>query len=149
MASADKLFSQQVYGREIITVLADKLWTGPNGSPNNPHPKDHYDYGFAYRHRDYCGVGLAFVNGILKMQEVYDGYFMNDTDLKIYMTWKFDEKGKFVDLMSAQSDFTLSGFDSKSMFVEDDVSRRGNQRISLDRIRAFIRAETLMDGWNL
>ena len=147
VGNAEQNFSPQLYGREIVIKLADKLWNGPNGSLNKPHPQFHYDYGFAYRHRDYCGVGLAFVDGVLKIQEVFDGYFMQGPDVKIFKTWNYEQKENFIDFMSIQSDYTLSGFDSSSEFYENDASSRGNQRLSLKRINAFVMAKTLKESW--
>jgi hypothetical protein len=140
-------FSSKLFGRELIIKLADKLWSGPNGSINKPHLQFHYDYGFAYRHRDYCGVGLAFVCGILKIQEVFDGYFMQGPNVKIFKEWNYEQQENFIDFMSVQSDYTLSGFDNASIFYEDRDFFRGNQRLSLQRITAFVAAKNLEEGW--
>jgi hypothetical protein len=89
---------------------------------------------FCHQHRDYCGVGIFYTptpTKTIRISHVYDGY-PEDT------ITEFHTEQDFVDWLSIQSDYTLSGINERlpSFFIN-------NQRITRSRLEAFIKASIL------
>lgn len=82
-------------------------------------------------HRDYCGKGLAFVDGKFLYGSVNDGYLDN-----VDMEWVDDKE--FVEWLASQSDWSLSGIDSTLPGYEKEPFGRNNQRITKDRLEDFV-----------
>jgi len=78
-----------------------------------------------YQHRDYCGVGLIFEKDRFSYVRVYDGDPVED--LKT-----FEDEVAFVEWLSVQTNNSLHGYD------EENTSYRGNQRLTLDQLEAFV-----------
>jgi hypothetical protein len=78
-----------------------------------------------FDHRDYCGIGLTWQERQFQYGRVFDGYKM-----KPLLT--FDSQHDLVDWLAAQTNKSLSGID------EIDLSYRNNQRITIERLLAFV-----------
>lgn len=78
-------------------------------------------------HRDYCGVGLFFHNtGNFTVSYVMDGFC--DTTIR-----DFQNEDAFVEWLSVQSDYTMSG-------VNDNLDDfyLNNQRITREKLEGYI-----------
>ena len=75
-------------------------------------------------HRDYCGIGLNFDRGTYVMGECYDGYPCGASQSS--ESWRSTDE--FVTWLAAQSDHALGN--------------PGNQRITLERLTAFVSGST-------
>mmetsp|Transcript_20314 Transcript_20314/g.63686 ORF Transcript_20314/g.63686 Transcript_20314/m.63686 type:complete len:229 (-) Transcript_20314:96-782(-) len=110
------------YGVDLARLVADTLEQGSN---------------LAYEHRDYCGIGLSFdtAKGFL-MGEVNDGYPVGfqGSDLGVQNIWH--NKGEFVQWLSLQSDYSLSGYALTN--PEGCAWIQGNQRITRERLEEFV-----------
>lgn len=92
-------------------------------------------HALCYGHRDYCGMGLVFVDGHFCYGEVWDGQ-MEDFD-KLAKGGEnarlFSGKDAFVDWLSRQTDESLSrGRDTHDFY-------RHNQTLDRERLVAFVR----------
>lgn len=93
----------------------------------------------ANKHPEYCGIGLQHTNGVFIVSEVFDGELFNETQ---YIQARqrgdqpefaaFHSRAEFVAWLAQQSDESLSGKDLPQEWL------RGNQRLSLGRLQAFI-----------
>ena len=92
----------------------------------------------AYGHRDYCGMGLRFAAGVYLYGEVHDGDLPAENEP---FPWTegadnerliFRSRAEFVDWLAAQSDASLSGRELAKEWL------RGNQRLTLERLRRFV-----------
>ena len=80
-----------------------------------------------YNHRDYCGMGLVGGEDHFKYVEVWDG------GLDEIRSWASEKD--FVEWLSSQSDFALSGADPMEQL---SVFKQGNQRITRARLQEFV-----------
>jgi len=79
------------------------------------------------QHRDYCGVGLFFHDtGNFTISYVMDGF----CDTTIH---DFQNEDAFIEWLSVQSDYTMSG-------VDDDLGDfyLNNQRITREKLESYI-----------
>ena len=89
-------------------------------------------------HRDYCGHGLHFADGEIRLLEVSDGWVF---DAPIVKSWP--KKEEFVAWLSRQSDYSLAGADPKeSELFTDDRFALNNQRLTRRRLRDFVDRRT-------
>ncbi len=114
--------SKEPFGSELASAVADHFW-------NNQQE----DFGMVYRHRDYCGISLAWQGGKLSLCPTNDGFL----EFPI-MQWSKTQKKIFSVWLAHQSDYSLSGHDVSSKFYEPDEFFRGNQRINAARLREFL-----------
>lgn len=95
----------------------------------------------AFNHRDYCGMGLQYIDGVFMYAEVQDGYLPTLNNLQgdrqsgamanmQYLL--FYTRAEFIDWLASQSDHTLSGNDIADEFM------RNNQRLTIKRLQEFI-----------
>jgi hypothetical protein len=119
------------YGEALASRVADRLECGD---------------ALSYRHREYCGVGLRFVEPQFIYGEAFDGVVLTPDDLRASGTNPaniehvvFNSRTAFVTWLAAQSDESLSGNDSPSEWL------RGNQRITRARLESFARGERIPD----
>lgn len=82
-------------------------------------------YSLGYGHRDYCGMGLEYKEGIYYYGELWDGY-MGEPLLK----WPV--KDDFVNWLAQQSDTSLARLEAKEQFYW------GNQTITRQRLKALV-----------
>jgi hypothetical protein len=110
-------------GRELAEKVADKLETGV--------PLRH-------AHRDYCGMGLAVLDGVFVYAEVNDGHLSGGAgDLSYRQNddierREFASRAQFVAWLAAQSDESLSGRELPNPGLHD------NQRITVARLHDFL-----------
>lgn len=92
----------------------------------------------AYRHRDYCGVGLRYADKEYICGEVFEGDLPSRQEIKSWPGAErmerstFSTRADFVAWLGEQSDESLSG---KQL---PDTFSRNNQRLSLERLRQFV-----------
>ena len=92
----------------------------------------------AYSHRDYCGIGLRFVDQVFVCGEVNDGELPSPKEVAYWQEGGnfeqkiFDSKEEFVQWLAAQTDESLSGKNLEQEWL------RNNQRLSISRLRAFV-----------
>ena len=90
-----------------------------------------------YCHRDYCGVGLRYHNGIFIYDESHDSTIATEDDL---VQWQaqpstqrktFSSRPLFIAWLASQTDESLSGAELKlsNRFVAN------NQRLTIQRLR--------------
>ncbi len=87
----------------------------------------------AYQHRDYCGIGLLFADGIFVCGEVYDGILGVTAWDSTCEHQTFTREADFVRWLASQSDESLSGNALKNNF------QHNNQRLTIARLREFVR----------
>jgi len=130
---SDRLFrsvietSTDVYGTELATSVADRLQRGDI---------------LSYRHRDYCGTGLRFVEGNFIYGEVVDGELPSEAQLLAWTTKPsnmertvFSSRSSFIEWLATQSDATLAGNGLQPAWLIQ------NQRITGQRLRSFAAGE--------
>ncbi|HEY1051893.1 MAG TPA: hypothetical protein VGE39_19110 [Prosthecobacter sp.] len=92
-------------------------------------------HALCYGHRDYCGMGLAFVQGRFCYGEVWDGQ-VEDLE-KLAQGGEnarvFEDAGAFVDWLAQQTDESLSRSRDENDFY------RHNQTLDRERLVAFVR----------
>jgi hypothetical protein len=92
----------------------------------------------AYNHRDYCGVGLRFADGIYVYGAVYDGYLPTAIEAKDYDSSSneerrhFHSRESFVAWLAIQSDVSLSGTELSNSWLWY------NQRLIIARLTEFV-----------
>ncbi len=85
-------------------------------------------------HRDFCGHGLIRTSDGVKLCDVHDGGLGTGEAI---MHWTSEEA--FVAFFAAQSDFSCSGWDmSEPAFATDDEWYRNNQRLTREKLLAFV-----------
>ncbi|MBP5987254.1 MAG: hypothetical protein KA538_08725 [Azonexus sp.] len=114
-------------GRQVAEAVAERLERGDT---------------LAYSHRDYCGVGLRYVDGEYICGEVADGELPSSQQLR---TWRQDERSRewkaftsrreFIEWLSQQTDDSLNGNDLSDTWLI------GNQRLTLVRLLAFAKGQ--------
>lgn len=77
-----------------------------------------------YDHRDYCGMGLTWVNGKFLYGKIYDGF-------QVQATHEFDNEQRFVEWLAEQSDASLDGSEEGDFY-------KNNQRITRARLFEFV-----------
>ncbi|WP_205509611.1 hypothetical protein [Longitalea arenae] len=80
-----------------------------------------------YGHRDYCGMGLEFRDGIYYYGELWDGFMMEPT-----LQWP--SKQDFVEWLAQQSDASLARLEAADAFYW------GNQTITRKRLLELLNA---------
>ncbi|WP_338845399.1 hypothetical protein V8J88_16940 [Massilia sp. W12] len=90
------------------------------------------------QHPEYCGIGLAMIDGQFVCAEVYDGQITTPQqaqNMRIQGQQPeclvFATETEFITWLAAQSDHSLSGHDLAHEWA------RGNQRLTLARLQAF------------
>lgn len=113
----DNRLSHAGFGTDLMISVARRLSTGKT---------------FYNCHKEYCGHGLHFKDGIYCLVSVYDG-----VDFENIAEWKSAES--FVQFFSKQSDFTCSGADQQCcLFRTDDPWRMFNQTITKAELEKFV-----------
>lgn len=122
-AGTIKNLDRSVIGRELAAAVAEQLL------------KHNGKTGIWFSHRDYCGHGLIFQDRQFRLVVVHDGYATEEPVLK---EWK--DAVAFVDWLSKQSDFSLSGADpqQKELFTTDCFSLN-NQRLTRKRLKDYVK----------
>jgi hypothetical protein len=95
------------FGRQLAEAVARKLQTYP----------------LCNSHRDYCGMGLEFRDGVYCYGEVYDG--------GLDPVLRFTSSEAFVEWLSKQSDASLGRLEEK------DPWYWGNQTLNRERLEGF------------
>lgn len=78
-------------------------------------------------HRDYCGMGLWFIQGHYCYDESWDG---QPPDLEFMLAPNtrggrvFAERAAFVEWLAAQSDHSLAGFEKEGFFHQNSTITR-------------------------
>jgi hypothetical protein len=118
---------KQPFGRDLAMRAANKLYSEKEGC-----------FGIGNVHQLWCGHRLAWHKGNLVIGGTNDGYFEYNTSF--IKQWKVDEKEEFIEWLSKQSDYSLSGWDENSEgFHETDMFYRNNQRITRERLEDFVK----------
>jgi hypothetical protein len=93
----------------------------------------------AHKHPEYCGVGLQHANGAFIVSEVFDGELFSESQYANACQRgerpefaAFHSRAEFVAWLAQQSDESFSGKDLPQEWL------RGNQRLSLTRLREFV-----------
>ncbi|MBP1650683.1 MAG: hypothetical protein H6Q26_840 [Bacteroidetes bacterium] len=97
------------YGVELAEKVAERLLTA----------------NFGFGHRDYCGMGLEYRNGVYYYGGLWDG-IMDDKVLS------FTAKAEFVSWLAGQSDAGMARLN------EADAFYWGNQTVTRQRLQEFI-----------
>jgi hypothetical protein len=115
---------QDPIGFDLAAQVADRLLDG---------------HVLAERHPEYCGTGLAFVEGVFVHAEVYDGEILAPSAAarmgqsgQAVECEVFAGREAFVAWLAAQTDEALSGL------AQSDAWRQGNQRVTTARLRDFV-----------
>jgi hypothetical protein len=82
------------------------------------------NYSLGYGHRDYCGMGLEYREGVYRYGELWDGYMMEPL-------LKWSSKEDFINWLAQQSDASLARLEAKDSFYW------GNQTITRQRLKAL------------
>jgi len=93
------------FGRELAQSVADRVQNGAE---------------YHETHRDYCGMGLFYVDGLFVYGTVVDGWLAK-------RVLEFETKEKFVSWLSEQSDDSLDGKENGSFDYK-------NQRITRSKL---------------
>ncbi|MDX2254377.1 MAG: hypothetical protein NW214_02575 [Pseudanabaenaceae cyanobacterium bins.39] len=118
--------SSGTVGIELAQAVANKLEQG---------------FVLAFNHRDYCGMGLQYTDGVFIYAEVQDGFLPKIDNLRgdlqngamtniQYLL--FYTRAEFIDWLASQSDHTLSGSEIADEFI------RNNQRLTVKRLQEFV-----------
>lgn len=95
----------------------------------------------AYQHRDYCGIGLRYVDQAYARGEVFDGVLPSPTEVKAWqesaaVEWMaFASRPAFVAWLAKQCDDSLSGQHLPQTLAHD------NQRLSIERLKKFVNGQ--------
>jgi len=108
------------YGKKISRSVSKKLKQSVNEY-----------YGIYFSHRDYCGIGIFFKNGIFILSTVYDGYGIDE------VIAEFDSETEFINWLSNQNDQSMSFYGEKF----------NNQTITKLRLDWFLE-ENYSPVWN-
>ena len=121
--------SRKPFGEDLAESLAAMLCYK---AANRRYPDD----GIYNHHRDYCGHGLMFFDEAFHLIEVQDG---RPRESKILASWR--DGAEFVAFWARQSDYSCSGADPDAgPLYSPRRSNRNNQRITRQRIEAFVTA---------
>jgi hypothetical protein len=82
-------------------------------------------YSLGYGHRDYCGMGLEYRDGVYQYGELWDGYMMEPL-------LKWSSKEDFINWLAQQSDASLARLEAKESFYW------GNQTITRQRLKTLV-----------
>ena len=82
-------------------------------------------YSLGYGHRDYCGMGLEYKDGVYYYGELWDGYMMEPL-------LKWPSMDDFVNWLAQQSDASLARLEAKESFYW------GNQTITRQRLKTLV-----------
>ena len=86
----------------------------------------------AWQHRDYCGVGFHVHEGKFVFGRVWDGFISENIIA-------FRNKEKFIEWLSHQCDYSMSGDDQDDKdLYEKESFYRNNQRMYRSDMEAFI-----------
>lgn len=107
--------------RKTLTQQTDRYGTVLAAKAANALMKSSLGYG----HRDYCGMGLEYKDGVYCYGELWDGHMMEP--LK-----KWSLKEDFIAWLSQQSDASLARLEAKEQFYW------GNQTITRQRLKMLI-----------
>lgn len=111
---ADRL-SHRKFGETLARRVAKRLTM-----------ENHNRGGLYHDHRDFCGHGLVYRDGIFLLLKVRDGWIEASDTLA---TW--DNEEDFVAFLANQSDYTCSGADADAtLFYTEDEFELNNQRIN-------------------
>jgi hypothetical protein len=97
------------YGKDLAEKVATALLRGSIG----------------YGHRDYCGMGLEYRDGLYCYGSLWDGYMGEEVK-------HWSSKEAFVNWLSQQSDASMARLEEKDPFFW------GNQTISRGRLEEFV-----------
>jgi hypothetical protein len=103
----------ELFGRDLAERIAMKLET--RGA-------------LGYAHRDYCGMGLEYRDGVWRYGALWDGY-MDKPDQQ----WA--SRQAFIDWLAKQSDAALANLDSNESFYW------GNQTIDRARLEEWVKVD--------
>jgi hypothetical protein len=118
--------SSDTVGIELAQAVATKLEQG---------------FVLAFNHRDYCGMGLQYIDGVFMYAEVQDGFLPTIENLRDdqqsgamanIQHLLFYTRAEFIDWLASQSDHTLSGSAIADEFI------RNNQRLTVKRLQEFV-----------
>lgn len=109
------------YGIDIATKVCKKLMQNPGE-----------DHGLYFSHRDYCGLGLYYINLQFILGVVNDGYGPAP------LLASCDSENDFVDWLSRESDQTMSLYGSHF----------NNQTITKSRLEWYLE-ENYSPTWNM
>lgn len=93
-------------------------------------------------HRDYCGMGLQYVQGTFIYGEVWDGQLQswNTFENRAASVLAFPDQTTFIEWLSTQSDATLDRREMAEPFY------RKNQTITRQRLLAFVASSASETG---
>jgi hypothetical protein len=93
----------------------------------------------AHSHPEYCGIGLAYENGVFICAEVYEGQIMSQSQYQRSVAQgeapeflAFTTRAQFITWLAAQSDHLFSGQHLPNTWLHH------NQRLSLARLHEFV-----------
>ncbi len=112
---------KEPYGIDIATKVCKKLMQNPGE-----------DYGLYFSHRDYCGMGLYYINLQFILGVVNDGYGPAP------LLASCDSETDFVDWLSRESDQTMSLYGSHF----------NNQTITKSRLEWYLE-DNYSPTWNM
>lgn len=111
--------SKAPFGKALMNQVAIKLEKG---------------HKLEYNHRDYCGLGLKYDEN--KKYVLYAKWESMEEPKLIWET-----KKSFIEYMSIQSDYSLSGADrANEAIYESSLHSLNNQRITKKRLMDFVKS---------
>lgn len=108
------------YGTALATKVTEKLLKATD-----------VNHGLYHAHRDYCGLGLFYENGLFKLTTVYDGYGPQSTIVR------FNSKEEFLEWLATENDQSMSLYGEKF----------NNQTITKIRLEWYLQPD-YSPGWN-
>jgi len=121
----EEKLSKKPYGKSFARSVIDKLIV--KGESSNGMA------GIYHVHRDYCGMGLFYIQKIFSICYVYEGMIAPEKSIV-----SFQNKEQAVDFLSRQSDYTMSGYDKTSVLKESSEFRLNNQRLTRKMLENFL-----------
>lgn len=123
---------KQTYGRTLVEAVVQKLQTQAQDTNQGGT-----ETGLYHAHRDYCGVGLYYIQGAFVLGEVNDG--MGPYPILA----RFPNKEVFITWLSSQSDQSMALITHPSY----PASKFNNQTISRDRLEWYLH-KAYSPAWN-
>ena len=125
-------------GRDLSEQVASKILQGDD---------------LAYRHRDYCGIGIFRAGWApthhFDLGKQVQGQLVPSSDFEICYVidgypskriTSFQGKDAFVNWLSAQSDYSMSGCFPNELYEEAEPFNMNNQRITRERLTNFVQS---------
>lgn len=119
----EEKLSRELYGRNLAEKIIRKLIKQLEG--RTPPA------GIYRSHRDYCGIGIFYDGSSFSIQYVYESW----PEKSIV---SFRNEDEIISFLAEHSDYSMSGYDKKSVMKESDAFKLNNQRITRKFLLNFL-----------